>query len=312
MLLLICCFCASPAQVETTGSSATEGKGSMRARNDRLQATDASRAWQARQGPAIEQRVALDGCYDSNEYVMSAMGGKDCTTVAAEGSCQLIAPIGEPQLICSCSCAPRQAADIPPQAILATTGFVVRELKTMVRGVAAKACVLGPQLLLQTGGHAGFAAVPECNQLQEHDFTSIPDQLGSYIKPNGKVGSRPSWAAQLAAHATGSSNPPPPAASSGSPAQQRAGWLGGGAGSGHPITAAVDRLRLAERNRLLRVAASGGSDGAEATTVDAAEQMLATARSLLSATGRRTSHTAASTRATGACTLNRPLITMHD
>ena len=46
------------------------------------------------------------GCSDSDAYVRSAMGGRDCAAVAETGECESIRALGEPNLVCSCSCLP--------------------------------------------------------------------------------------------------------------------------------------------------------------------------------------------------------------
>ena len=72
-----------------------------------------------------------------------------------------------------------------------STYYTMPLLWVQVRGIAAKACVLGPQLLLQTGGSSGFPAVSDCSQLQEGDFASIPQPGAEYIESSGEAGTRP-------------------------------------------------------------------------------------------------------------------------
>ena len=117
------------------------------------------------------------GCSDSDAYVRSAMGGRDCAAVAETGECESIRALGEPNLVCSCSCLPvrlslrfrslllsrvlltfcgqADRATMPPASILGGTGFIMRDLKTLLRGVAAKACLIGPQMYRQVRADFG-------------------------------------------------------------------------------------------------------------------------------------------------------------
>ena len=86
---------------------------------------------------------------------------------------------------------------MPPQSLLASTGFVVREPKSIIRGVAARACVLGPQLLEQTGGERGFQEPAECSALRSSDFDSVTATSAPYVEANGEYGQRPAKAENL-------------------------------------------------------------------------------------------------------------------
>lgn len=59
---------------------------------------------------------------------------------------------------------------MPPASILGGTDFVMRDLKTLLRGVAAKACLIGPQMYRQSKNKEGFPALPGCDSLSEGDF----------------------------------------------------------------------------------------------------------------------------------------------
>ena len=132
--------------------------------------------WQQQAAADSEARRG-GGCADADEYVRSAMGGRDCAAVAAAGDCEMIRALGEPNLVCACSCLPRDRASLPPTSILGGTGFIMRDLKTLLRGVAAKACLIGPQMMRQTEGKQGYDALEECDHLDEKDFENVPHYL---------------------------------------------------------------------------------------------------------------------------------------
>ena len=132
--------------------------------------------WQ-QQAAADSEARRSGGCSDADEYVRSAMGGRDCSAVAVAGDCEMIRALGEPNLVCACSCLPRDRASLPPTSILGGTGFIMRDLKTLLRGVAAKACLIGPQMMRQTEGKQGHDALDECDHLDEKDFENVPHYL---------------------------------------------------------------------------------------------------------------------------------------
>ena len=104
--------------------------------------------WQ-QQAAADSEAWRSGGCSDVDEYVRSAMGGRDCSAVAAAGDCEMIRALGEPNLVCACSCLPRDRASLPPPADVHPRQhrFIMRDLKTLLRGVVAKACMIGPQMM---------------------------------------------------------------------------------------------------------------------------------------------------------------------
>lgn len=114
------------------------------------------------------------------------MGGRDCKAVAAANECETIRALGEPNQVCSCSCLPADRVNMPETSILGGTGFVMRDLKTLLRGVAAKACLIGPQIFRQSKGADGFEALDECKKLSEEDFDPVRHFLAPRV-PQGRL-----------------------------------------------------------------------------------------------------------------------------
>ena len=259
--LWLCCLlvlaaltapCDAQTSEETKRKVQLKGKAAMDSLAERMtsRAKDAKSAMDRWHHNSEAWKDAHKSCHDADAYVRSAMGGRDCATVAAAGDCETIRALGEPNQVCGCSCLPADRAVMPPASILGSTGFVMRDLKTLLRGVAAKACLIGPQIHRQSKGLDGFEALPECAKLSEHDFDTVPHFLAPRV-PQGRLPLGCTHRGPGASGAFGSSS---------------AGYQGL-----HPAAGAVVRLMDSQRNLLL---IEGGALAAAQTAADVGDVEL--------------------------------------